>query len=242
MRYVEKDFDAHDVVSYETELKDNHLDKESLADENVHAALRGPQVYDQVKSFQTFAALKDRMYSDQGGICCYCGCRLQYPNHPQYIVEHVFPKEIDRTIAGEYENLLLSCRPSDEEEKRRKEVPKKEREKFFHCDKAKESKVLTHTPLQKDCQNYFKYDEFGGIEGVDDAAVKDINTLNLRCDWLNKRRAAAIDGEIYDEDGNLLSDDELRNRLGTIMLLDEHGMHSEFCFVIQSVIKKLLDK
>ena len=240
MKHIEKHFDSCEVVDYEAELKENQLDKESLADDAVHQSLNGPAVYDQVKSFQTFVGLKSRMFADQGGICCYCGCRLQYPNHPQYIVEHVKPKEKYRTLAGEYENLLLSCRPTEEEERNRMAAGRKERKMFFHCDKAKASKELTYTPLMDDCQGHFEYDEFGGIAGADPVADKDIETLNLKCDWLKTRRAAAIDGEIYDEDGNLLSDEELRDRLDTIMQVDKNGMHTEFCFVIRSVISSLL--
>lgn len=50
----------------------------------------------------------------------------------------------------------------------------------------------------------------------------------------------SIEGAIYDEDGSLLSDDELRQRLNTVMLLDAEGMHAEFCFVIKDVIERLL--
>ena len=240
MKYIEKNIKSAEVVAYEKELSENQLDKESLTDDSIHPSLGGPAVYDMVKSFSTFTDLKRRMFAEQGGICCYCGCKLQYPNHPQYIVEHVFPKEKDRTLAGEYENLLLSCRPTDEEEKQRLAVPKKERKKFFHCDKAKESDVLSITPLLEGCEKFFMYDIFGGVEGIDENAQNAINTLNLNCEWLNKRREAAIDGEIYDEDGNLLSDDELRQRLDTIMNLDKEGLHTEFCFIIKSVIQNLL--
>lgn len=78
--------------------------------------------------------------------------------------------------------------------------------------------------------------------GADDKAQKDVDTLNLNCKWLSKRREAAIDGEIYDEDGNLLPDEELRRRLDSIMNLDKDGMHTEFCFVIKSVLQSLLSQ
>lgn len=96
--------------------------------------------------------------------------------------------------------------------------------------------------MQEDCQQFFKYDEFGGVVGADDKAQKDVDTLNLNCKWLSKRREAAIDGEIYDEDGNLLPDEELRQRLDSIMDLDKDGMHTEFCFVIKSVLQSLLSQ
>lgn len=64
--------------------------------------------------------------------------------------------------------------------------------------------------------------------------------MNLKCKWLCRRREAAIEGAIYDEEGNLLSDDELRQRLNTVMRLDAEGRHAEFCFVIKNVIERLL--
>ncbi len=237
MKYVEKHLEAKEVLEYEAELEENDLDKSSLSDALVHPSMMGPDVYDVVKSFRSFNGLKERLFSDQGGICCY----LRYPTHPPYVVEHVFPKEKDRTLAGEYENFLLSCRPTAEEERERMKRPRRERRNFFHCDKAKDSKVISISPLQRDCQNYFLYDEFGGVDGIDNQfkiVAKDI--LNLDCEWLRARREAAIEGEIYDENGEMLPDEELRHRLTTIMDRNENGMHTEFCFVIQKVIERLL--
>lgn len=243
MIHIEKNFSAPEVVAYKKELRENQMDKDSLSDETIHPTLMGPDVYDVVKSFPTFQGLKRRMFAEQGGICCYCGCRLEYPTHPQHIIEHVFPKEKDRTLAGEYENLLLSCKPTAEEERNRMAAHKKVRKNFFHCDKAKGSKVISITPLQQNCQDFFVYDEFGGIDGIDETS-KDIvkKILNLDCKWLHDRREAAIEGAIYDEDGNILPDEELRQRLSTVMNTDEDGKHTEFCFVIQKVIEKLLSK
>lgn len=243
MKYVEKDFHAPAVVDYDAELKQNQLDEVSLSNSAVHPTLNGTAVYDQIGSFKSFPALKDQMFYEQGGICCYCGRRLEYPNHPQYIVEHVKPKEADRTLAGEYKNLLLSCRPSDEEEKLRKDAPKRERNDFFHCDRAKGSTMITYSPLQTDCDTHFFYDEFGDVDvatATDAAAVKDLATLNLKCQWLKTRRRAAIEGELFDENYELLPENELRDRLATIMQRDADGLFAEFCFVIKDAIKHIL--
>lgn len=238
MRFIEKHFKATEVVAFEKELSDNRYDKVSLSDASVHPSMDGKSVYEAVKSLSTFKNLKSRLYADQGGICCYCGCRLEYPNHPQYVVEHVFPKEKNRSLAGEYENLLLSCRPTDEEEERRGASDSKS-SLFFHCDKSKGSKVLMITPLQENCSNFFCYDEFGRVRG-EGKADDTIKTLNLNCEWLTKRRLAAIEGELYDENDNLLSNEELIQRLKTIMNVDDRGLNSEFCFVIKSVIEGLV--
>ncbi len=235
MRFIEKHFEATEVVAFKKELSDNRYDNVSLRDASVHPSMDGKSVYDAVKSLSNFKRLKDRLFADQGGICCYCGCRLEYPNHPQYVVEHVFPKEKNRSLAGEYGNLLLSCRPTDEEEKHRN-ASYSESSLFFHCDKSKGAKVLPITPLQENCGDFFCYDEFGCVRGLNEDAEETIKTLNLNCEWLKKRRLAAIEGELYDENDNLLSDEELSRRLKTIMNVDESGLNSEFCFVVSNVI------
>lgn len=137
MKYIKKHFDAAEVVAYEQELTDNQLDKDSLFDTSVHPSLKGPDVYDIVRSLPTFAGLKERLFADQGGICCYCGCRLHYPTQPQYIVEHVYPKDLDRAMAGEYANLLLSCRLSDEEKDSLKKCKRNNVNRFFIATRQK---------------------------------------------------------------------------------------------------------
>lgn len=246
MKYVDKDFQSQAVIEHNAELRQNQLDEVSLTNPAVHPNLDGAAVYDQVGSFNSFPTLKQQMYNEQGGICCYCGRKLEYPNHPllaQYIVEHVKPKEIDRTLAGEYKNLLLSCRPTDEEELLRKDAPKRERKSFFHCDKSKGSTPITYSPLQLDCDTRFCYDEFGDVNVVtstDVAAIQDLVTLNLKCHWLKARRSAAIEGELFDENYELLPEEELRERLTTIMQRDANGFFTEFCFVIKGAIEHVL--
>lgn len=59
MRYIEKNFEACEVVAYEQELAENQLDKDSLSDNPIHPLLQGPDVYDMVRSFSTFQDLKE---------------------------------------------------------------------------------------------------------------------------------------------------------------------------------------
>ena len=69
------------------------------------------------------------------------------------------PKSKYRHLAGEYENLLLSCKPTQEEETERKKTGgnKKNNIKYWHCDKLKENEELNYTPLQNDCASHFIY-------------------------------------------------------------------------------------
>lgn len=239
MKYIEKDFISDAVVAYSGELRNAKLDAESLGCENSHPSASGGDVFDMVKSLHSFGGLKEQMFKDQGGICCYCGRRLFYPTHPQYIVEHVQPKEKHREFAGEYGNLLLSCRPSEEEEQQRGRAKRRERSKFFHCDKSKGADEIEVTPLQPDCQSRFLYDVFGEVQGADDAANRTLEVLNLNCDWLKKRRQAAIEGAMFDGD-TLLSDDELRMLAAKVMDRDADGLHTEYCFAIASALSRFL--
>ncbi len=239
MKYIEKDFSSDAVVAYNGELRNAKLDAESLGCDNCHPSASGGDVFDMVKSLHSFEGLKEQMFKDQGGICCYCGRRLLYPTHPQYIVEHVLPKERHRELAGEYRNLLLSCRPSEEEELQRGKAKRRERGKFFHCDKSKGADGIEVTPLQPNCQSRFLYDVFGEVQGADVAANRTLAVLNLNCDWLRKRRQAAIEGAMFDGD-TLLSDDELRIQAVDVMERDADGLHKEYCFAIAGAISRFL--
>lgn len=239
MKYIEKDFSSDAVVKFCAELKENRLDKESLSDPSVHPTLTGPKVYSQVCSFRYFNALKEQMYKDQGGICCYCGQKLTTSSYfSPYIVEHVIPKSECRQLAGEYENLLLSCR-SDLKEEGQQELNKKNKE-GWHCDKRKENHRLTYNPLQRECGNHFRYLESGDIDGNDELAKKDIKTLGLDCKYLVKRRKMAIDTILHDEDGNLLADEVLEQYLQVIMNRKPDNTFREFCFVIAGALNNFL--
>lgn len=239
MIYIAKDFTDTAIIDYGNELNLNQLDKNSLADPNIHPTMKGKDVYDQVRSFEHFKRLKDKMFKDQGGICCYCGQILKFLDNPPYIVEHVYPKEKCRELAGEYENLLLSCRPTNEEEESRKKSGGNCNE-FWHCDKSKEDKILTYTPLQSDCSSHFIYYVTGDVEGVDGFAKDDVKILGLNCDYLKKRRRAAIFAVLYDEKGQLLPNDILEQYLSVVMQRKPDNTLREFCFVIAGALKNFL--
>lgn len=243
MRYIEKDFSCEniDVIAYETELIENKLDKCNLSDAAIHPTMSGPDVYDVVKSFDSFKKLKQAMLREQGYICCYCG---QLIKDSTYIVEHVLPKSKYRHLAAEYENLLLSCKPTQEEETERKKAGgnKKNNIKYWHCDKLKDDKVLNYTPLQEDCSSHFIYLENGEVKGDDTLANADIKTLGLNCNYLKNRRYNAIFGAIFDEDNTLISNEEMKQYAASVMDRKQDGSFIEFCFVIAGAINHLLKK
>lgn len=240
MRYIEKNYDSSNVLKHEEELSKNQLDEYSLLPPNESFPGRsGAELYELVRNMVTFQVLKSQLYEDQGGICCYCGMKLEFPYDPQYRVEHVKPKEYYRALVGEYKNLLLSCKATQEENVARIAAPKKDRKKFWHCDEAKGSSELTHTPLDRDCGHYFSYHLNGEVVGTDEEAKNDIDILGLNCDYLKRRRQEALSA-LYDDSNQLLSNDLLNELKIKVMTRKDNNHLSEFCFVISNVIEQII--
>lgn len=241
MRYIEKNFQTEAVQQYNEELVTLQLDERSLQNSTAHPENSGVQLYEIVRNMPTFSALKKQMHDEQGGVCCYCGMKLDYPSDPQYRVEHVKPKDSHRELVGEYRNLLLSCKPTKKEVDLRENSPKKQRKKYMHCDEAKGSKEITYSPLDHDCEKAFRYDINGEIhynKNYQDAQ-QDIEILGLSGNYLTDRRKEAIDS-LYDKDGNLLSNEELANFRNSLEERETDGKFAEFYFVIIDVINQLL--
>lgn len=212
------------------------MDEDSLRNSEIHAGKSGGQLYEIVRDMPTLFALKEQMYSEQGGVCCYCGMKLEYPFNPQYRVEHVLPKEAHREFVGEYKNLLLSCRATKKEIELRKDASKSkaQRKGYIHCDEAKGSKEITYSPLNRACENAFWYDLNGKIHYNDEEAKKDIDILGLDGEYLNSRRKAAIDS-LW-----VLNEDELIAFRDGLQHPNSEGKYAEFYFVIIDAINQLL--
>lgn len=240
MRYVEKHFDTPAVQLHKRELANLQLDEDSLRNQTVHSGKSGGQLYETVRDMPTLPALKEQMYSEQGGVCCYCGMKLEYPFDPQYRVEHVLPKESHRELVGEYKNLLLSCRATKEENELRKDTskPKAQRKGYIHCDEAKGAQEITYSPLNQACEKAFWYDLKGEVHYNDQDAKRDIEVLGLAGAYLNSRRKAAIDSLLSGE--NILREDELIAFRDGLKRPNSEGKFAEFYFVIIDVINQLL--
>lgn len=238
MRYIEKDYNAPAVLVHKLELAKCQLDKATLQETREKEKKQtGGNLYNLVKDMATFTDLKKQMFQDQGGICCYCGMKLYYPFDPQFRVEHVKPKKYYPELVGEYSNLLLSCRATKEEINNRKSIGNSnEKKKHFHCDEAKGDKEITYSPLNPDCEKAFVYGIDGSITGRDEAAIKDIETLGLGCDYLKRRRSEAISVWFDDE----ISSEDLLKYKDAVMSRDKDNLLTEFCFVISNVIEQFL--
>ena len=91
------------------------------------------------------------------------------------------------------------------------------------------------------CDTVFQYDAVGGGQASNNDAQADIETLRLDCDLLKERRKAAL-SILFDEDGNFISAEELRQISSKIMSRDEDNRLPEFCFVIKSVADSVLSE
>ena len=127
-------------------------------------------------------ALKQALIAEQGGLCCYCECRIQPGNSH---IEHFKPKgdPLYSALQLDYSNLLASCgiRPllgSDE-----------------HCGHKKGCDYTTDlvSPLEVDCSSHFSYQLDGTIGYTDNRGDVSIQMLHLDSTLLNRQRKSLID-------------------------------------------------
>ena len=184
------------------------------------------------------------MCQDQGGVCCYCGLKLQFPDTQHYSVEHVKPRSKFPELVGEYKNLLLSCHSSEFERTQLKKTihSKKERKNTLHCDEFKDNKELHYSPLQADCASHFSYKLNGEVKGRDKEAEEDIETLNLNCHSLKERRREQMLAYSFltRNSQEMLDMDSLKAYRQEVEKRDANGNHMEFYFVIADLLDQLL--
>lgn len=243
MRFVTKDYTTPVARRHKAELCAMQLDEQSLLNPNVHSGLTGSKLWRMVRDIKVIPHLwdlKHQMYDEQGGICCYCGLRIfKDAEGRKQTVEHLIPKSTHRKLVGEYKNLLLVCSLTEDDANLMGVA--KSNPSLRHCDDSKENAPLHYTPLMPECESVFLYDVVGGVQATTDEATADIDTLRLDCDLLRERRKAAL-GIMFDEDGNFVSDEELRQISSRIMSRDDENRLPEFCFVIKGVADSVLSE
>lgn len=248
MWYIEKHYDTPTVIQHEQELSSVNLDEASLLKRKETEKLDGNLFYkEQIRSTRCIPHWKDlqaQMCQDQGGVCCYCGLKLQFPDTQHYSVEHVKPRSKFPELVGEYKNLLLSCHSSEFERAQLKETiySKKERKNALHCDEFKDNKELNYSPLQADCALHFLYKLNGEVKGRDKEAEADIETLNLNCHSLKERRREQMLAYSFltKDSQEMLDIESLKAYRLEVEKRDAKGNHSEFYFVIADLLDQLL--
>lgn len=247
MRCVKKHHGAPIVIQHERELVLARLDEASLNERRKNENLDGNVLYRQIRStafIPHWKNLQSHLNDEQGGVCCYCGMNLLFPNTQHYSVEHVKPRSLYPELVGEYKNLLLSCHSSEDE---RAEIKKtirnrRDRRRLLHCDEFKKDKELHYSPLEPDCPNHFSYKLNGEVKGNNQFAEADIDTLNLNCEKLkNRRREQMLTYLFVDGEGvEMLDNDSLKMFRDKIEERDGDGNHYEFYFVIVDMIDNIL--
>ena len=248
MRHIEKCFDAPVVLQHKRELEAVQLDKKSLLKRKETEVLSGKTLYqEQVRSTRYVPHWNDLqafLNQEQGGVCCYCGSKLFFPNTQYYSVEHVKPRSKYPELVGEYENLLLSCHSSEKERKEIKEsaLPKKEKRMIFHCDEFKDNNELHYSPLDKHCEEHFTYKLDGEVVGNDSEAEEDIKALNLQCKALVERRRKKIQALLFTSVNSpeIIDTESLKIYRQEVEKLDANGNHREFYFVIADILDQYL--
>ncbi len=166
------------------------------------------------------SAVREALFDEQGGICCYCERRLTDADSH---IEHFHPQS-DLTVDPlDYGNLLYSC-----QDQLKKGEPR-------HCGNRKGEwfdEDLLISPLDPDCENAFAYSGDGGIRPTDDnnsAAKTTIEKLELDIDKLRDRRKRAIEPFLDPS----LSDMDFSSFVTGILMRGPNGLYPEFFTTIR---------
>lgn len=137
-------------------------------------------------------AVVESLIDEQGGICCYCECKLN-PNDSH--IEHIVPQKGpsgNMALSLTYDNIICSCQSN-----LKKGTP-------LTCGNAKGNWYdvdLLISPLNADCEDYFVYLGDGQILPVDQdkKAIETIKRLKLDDSSLTSKREKAIEPFLSDE-------------------------------------------
>lgn len=172
-------------------------------------------------------AVKNSLIAEQGGICCYCGTRIDRTNSA---IEHFKPKDenLFPELQLEYSNLLASCLGGQIERQSNRRFP-------LCCDANKKNRVIKVSPTDSKCESYFKYDDDGNIYGTTPEACNAIIILNLNNEVQKNRRKAAIQAYI-----NLPQDTDWQEEIRFLSNRNRNGLFEPYCFAVVYYIKNFL--
>ena len=171
--------------------------------------------------------IKNSLIAEQGGICCYCGTRIDRTNS---VIEHFKPQDenLFPELQLEYSNLLASCSGGQIDRQTNRRFP-------LCCDANKKNRVIEVSPTDPDCESCFEYDEDGNIYGTTPEAHYAIQILNLNNEVQKNRRRAAI--ELYI---NLPKGTDWQEEIHHLSVRDENGLYRPYCFAAIYYIKNFL--
>jgi len=121
--------------------------------------------------------LKKALLSEQGGICCYCMCRI---TEEAMKIEHLKCQERNKHLSLDYRNLLAACKGGEGSP-----------QKLQHCDTRKANRDIGLNPTG-DVERFINYLADGTLKVTDLQHDGDINiVLNLNTDNLVRSRKDA---------------------------------------------------
>ncbi|MBF2063549.1 MAG: TIGR02646 family protein [Calothrix sp. C42_A2020_038] len=189
----------------------------------------------QIRDWKSFTkSVKNDVYQsllkEQGFICAYCSRPI---TRNDCHIEHFRPKSVYKELTFEYTNLIASCQGEDEKKPR---TP-------VHCGHKKGAwfdEELMISPLDPNCETYFKYSGSGEIIAADGdkqaAAKTTITKLALDIDKLRRLRRTAIDTVIQITEG--LDDAEIQQLIHGYQKPDNTGRLTPFCDVIVYILQQ----
>lgn len=126
--------------------------------------------------------LRDSLFKEQKGICCFCGCGLYTGGKKRKTrIAHIVPQSVAPNKSMDYDNMCLSCDSGAYG--------------CDTCDREQKHSILPITPLQRDCMSFFAIHDNGELypskkadETQEKKADDTINILNLNCQALQTQR------------------------------------------------------
>ncbi len=185
--------------------------------------------------------LRQKLWEEQGYICCYCMKRIpERALNPGCKIEHFLCQSKHREEELNYKNMLVSCTGKEG-------YPKH----LQTCDTKKGSQDLSYSPCDqsKNIEDLIKYTSDGDIYSDDTQLNKDLDkVLNLNVNELKENRREiykAVQDRIIKEGknvGNKRISKRFLEKEKQFLLNKKDGKLKEYCMVGVYVINKKLAK
>lgn len=179
----------------------------------------------------------DSLLQEQGYICCYCCASI---TNKTCHIEHLKPQSLTETSGinwrYEYSNMMVSCDGEYEDRP----------QKHLHCGHKRPEEYdenLFVSPLDPNCESFFRYNGEGKILATGDADKKvaaetTIRDLGLDIPQLNARRLSAIEAiDNILESLEELTNEDISQMIEYFQEPDDNGQYQEFCNVIVYYLK-----